>query len=75
MLEVTARSSADTLAIHPNSAVLSCRKIRMVISHHLALAADEVFAGSAELDESCFGDTARADAAAVRQEKWLLSAF
>ena len=55
VLEVTARSAADILGIHPNSAVLFYRKIRMVISHHLALAADEVFEGPVELDESYFG--------------------
>ena len=55
VLQVTARSAADILGIHPNSAVLFYRKIRMVISHHLALAADEVFEGSVELDESYFG--------------------
>ena len=31
------------------------RKIRMVISHHLALVAEEVFEGPVELDESYFG--------------------
>ena len=41
--------------IHPNSAALFYRKIRMVISHHLALVADEVFEGPVELDESYFG--------------------
>ena len=55
VLEVTARSAADILGIHPNSAVLFYRKIRMVISHRLTLAADEVFDGSVELDESYFG--------------------
>ena len=55
VLEVTARSAADILGIHPNSAVLSYRNIRMVISHYLALAADEVFEGSIELDESYSG--------------------
>jgi len=55
VLEVTARSAADILGIHPNSAALFYRKIRTVISHHLALAADEVFEGSVELDESYFG--------------------
>ena len=55
VLEVTARSAADILGIHPKSAVLFYRKIRMVISHHLALAADEVFEGPVELDESYFG--------------------
>ena len=55
VLEVTARSAADILGIHPNSAALFYRKIRMVISHHLALAANEVFEGPVELDESYFG--------------------
>ena len=51
MLEVTARSAADILGIHPNSAALFYRKIRMVINYHLALAADEVFEGPVDLDE------------------------
>ena len=55
VLQVTARSAADILGIQPNSAILFYRKIRMVISHYLALVADEVFEGSIELDESCFG--------------------
>ena len=55
VLQVTARSAADILGIQPNSAILFYRKIRMVINHHLALAADEVFEGSIELDESYFG--------------------
>ena len=55
MLEVTARSAADILGIHPNSAALFYRKIRTVINYHLALAAYEVFEGSVELDESYFG--------------------
>ena len=55
VLQVTARSAADILGIQPNSAILFYRKIRMVISHHLVLAADEVFEGSVELDESYFG--------------------
>ena len=55
VLQVTARSAADILRIQPNSAILLYRKIRMVTNHHLALAADEVFEGSVELDESYFG--------------------
>ena len=55
VLEVTASSAADILGIHPNSAALFYRKIRTVINYHLALAVDEVFEGSIELDESCFG--------------------
>ena len=54
VLQVTARSAADILDIQPNSAILFYRKIRIVISHHLALAADEIFEGSVELDESYF---------------------
>ena len=55
VLEVTARSAADILGIHPNSAALFYRKIRTVINYHLALAADEVFEGPVEPDESYFG--------------------
>ena len=65
VLQVTARSAADILGIHPNSAALFYRKIRTVISHHLALAADEVFEGSVELDESYSADSVKADAVAV----------
>jgi len=43
VLQVTAHSAANILNIQPNSAILFYRKIRMVISHHLPLAADEVF--------------------------------
>ncbi|OSI13648.1 IS1595 family transposase [Neisseria dumasiana] len=55
VLEVTARSAADILGIQPNTAILFYRKIRLVISHHLALEADQVFEGTIELDESYFG--------------------
>ena len=55
VLQVTARSAADILGIQPTSAILFYRKIRMVISHYLALVADEIFEGPVELDESYFG--------------------
>ncbi|OSI22758.1 IS1595 family transposase [Neisseria dumasiana] len=55
VLEVTARSAADILGIQPNTAILFYRKIRLVISRHLALEADQVFEGTIELDESYFG--------------------
>ncbi|WP_107689185.1 IS1595 family transposase, partial [Neisseria wadsworthii] len=55
VLEVTARSAADILGIQPNTAILFYRKIRLVISHHLALEADQVFEGAIELDERYFG--------------------
>ncbi|OOR91312.1 DDE transposase, partial [Moraxella caviae] len=40
VLEVTARSAADLLGIHPNSAALFYHKIRLVIECHLALEAN-----------------------------------
>ena len=55
VLEVTARSTANLLDIHPNTAALFCKKIRQIISFHLALLASEVFDGCIELDESYFG--------------------
>ena len=75
VLEVTARSAADILGIHPNSAALFYRKIRMVISHHLALAADEVLRVPSSWTKAISADGVKADAVAVRQEKWLSSAF
>ena len=41
-------------AFSPTPSSCSTVKSRMVISHYLALAADEVFEGSVELDESYF---------------------
>ena len=55
VLAVTARAAADLLGIQTNSAILFYRKIREVISYHLALEANEVFDGQIELDESYFG--------------------
>ena len=55
VLEVTARSAADILGIQPNTAILFYRKIRTVISHHLARVANEIFDCVVELDESYFG--------------------
>ena len=52
VLEVTARSAADLLAIHPNSAALFYKKVRLVISYHLEQEALKVFEGEVELDES-----------------------
>lgn len=55
VLEVTARSAANILEIHPNSAALFYRKIRQVIAFHVAQEAAEVFNGEVEIDESYFG--------------------
>ena len=75
VLQVTARSAADILGIQPNSATLFYRKIRMVISHYLALAADEVFEGSSSWTKAISADGVKGDVVAARQEKWLSSAF
>ena len=75
VLEVTARSAADILGIHPNSAVLFYRKIRMVISHHLALAADEVLRVPSSWTKAISADGVKADVVAVRQAKWLSLEF
>ncbi|MDW0525966.1 transposase [Mannheimia haemolytica] len=53
--EVTARTAADLLGIQPNTAALFYHKIRLVIEHHLALEAHEIFEGKIEVDESYFG--------------------
>lgn len=55
VLEVTARSAADLLNIHPNTAALFYRKIRLLINYYLELEARIVFDGEVELDESYFG--------------------
>ena len=56
VLEVTARSAADLLDIHPNSAALFYTKIRQAITYYLEHEASEIFDGQVELDESYFGD-------------------
>ena len=75
VLQVTARSAADILDIQPNSAILFYRKIRTVINYHLVLAADEVFEGSVELDESYFDGQSKGRRGRGAEEKWLSSAF
>ena len=71
VLQVTARSAADILGIQPNSAILFYRTIRMVTSHHLVLAADEVLRVPLSWTKAISADGVKADAVAVRQEKWL----
>jgi transposase len=55
VLEVTARSAANVLDIHHNTAALFYKKIRQIISYHLAFQGSEIFDGCIELDESYFG--------------------
>lgn len=52
---MTARSAADLLGIQANSAALFYRKLREIISYHLAQKEHEIFDGAVELDESYFG--------------------
>ena len=47
----------------------------MVISHHLALAADEVLMALSSRMKAISADGVKTDAVAVRQAKWLSSAF
>lgn len=62
VLEVTARSAADLLDIHPNSAALFYTKIRQVITCYLEQEATEIFDGQVELDESYFGGVRKGNA-------------
>lgn len=55
VLEVTARSAADMLQIHPNSAALFYTKVHLLITKQLVLDAQQRFDGNIELDESYFG--------------------
>ena len=55
VLEVTARSAADLLDIHSNTAALFYKKLRLLISHYLEVEARKIFDGEIELDESYFG--------------------
>ncbi len=55
VLEVTARSAADILSIHPNTAALFYHKIREVITYHLDQEAEMIVGGEIEVDESYFG--------------------
>ena len=75
VLEVTARSAADILGIHPNSAVLFYRKIRMVsaiIWPWLPMGFSRVLSS---WTKAISADGVKADVVAVRREKWLSSAF
>lgn len=65
--EATARSSVDSAYSH-NSAILSYRKIRGIIVHHLDLDAHAVFDGQVEFDESCFCGLAKVNLDAA----WLI---
>ena len=54
VLQVTARSAADMLSIHSNSAALFYHKIRQIIAFHIEREAG-VLDCEVEVDESCFG--------------------
>jgi transposase len=75
VLEETARSAADILAIQPNAAMLIYRKIRLVISHHLERQATEIFDGVVELDESHFGGVCKGKRVVVVLARWSCSEY
>ena len=75
VLEVTARSAADILGIHPNSAVLFYRKIRMVSAIIWPWLPMRFSRALSSWTKAISADGVKADAVAVRQEKWLSSAF
>ena len=64
-----------TFYLVAESTALFYRKIRMVISHHLALAADEVLKALSSWTKAVSADGGKAAVVAVRQERWLSSAF
>lgn len=55
ILEVTARSVANILGIHPNSTALFYRKISQVFAFNLTNEAHDIFQGETEIDERKFG--------------------
>ena len=75
VLEVTARSAADILGIHPNSAALFYRKIRTVINYHLALLPMKFSRALSSWTKAISAGGVKADVVEVRQGKWLSSAF
>ena len=50
VLEVTARSAANMLGIQANTGILFYKKLRQIISYHLAFKDAEIFDGSLELN-------------------------
>ena len=75
VLEVTARSAADILGIHPNSAVLFYRKTRMVSAIIWPWLPMRLLRALLNWTKAISVDGVKADVVAVRQEKWLSSAF
>ena len=73
--EVTARSVTNILGIQPNSTILFCRKIRIVISYHSALTADGVLRALSSWTKVISADGVKADVVAVQREKWLSLSF
>ena len=69
VLEVTARSATNLLDIHPNTAALFYKKIRQIISYHLAPQASEIFDGCIELDEAILAVCAKVKEEEVRRGK------
>jgi len=69
VLEVIARSAADVLQIHPNTAALFYKKVRQVITYYLQHESTEMFEGCIEMDESYFGGKRKGNRGATALEK------
>ncbi|EOC31168.1 putative transposase [Neisseria meningitidis 2001001] len=74
-IEVTARSAADILGIHPNSAALFYRKIRRLSTIIWSWLPMRFLRILSSRTKAISADGVKADVVAVRQEKWLFSAF
>ncbi|CKK28819.1 IS1016 transposase [Neisseria meningitidis] len=75
VLEVTARSAADILGIHPNSAVLFYRKIARLSTIIWPWLPMRFLRALSSRTKAISADGVKADVVAVQQEKWLSSAF
>ena len=63
------------LGIRSNPAILSYRKIRMVLSRHLVQVADKLLEGLPGWTKAVSADGVKAAVVAAWREKWLPSAF
>ena len=72
VLEVTARSAADILGIHPNSAALFYRKIRTVINYHWPWLPLRFLKALLNWTKAISADGVKVDVVAVRQESGCL---
>ena len=75
VLQVAVRSATDIWGICSNPAILSYRKIRMVLSHHLVLVADKLLEGLPGWTKAVSADGVKASVVAVRRKRLSFSAY